>query len=73
MDEDFLFQRQFMQHGVGVVGIWMHNVLCGLFGPGAFFVPAVLAILGAGWRGAVEKNALLAKNLYAFSTIWMFI
>ncbi len=58
--------------GVGVVGIWIHNVLCGLFGPGAFFVPAVLAILGAGWRSAVEKNALLAKNLYAFSTIWMF-
>ena len=57
--------------GVGSVGAWIHNVLCGLFGPGAFFVPVALALLAVGWRSAVEKNALLAKNIYAFSSVWM--
>ena len=57
--------------GVGSVGRWIHDVLCGLFGPGAFFAPVVLALLAVGWRGAVEKNALLAKNLYAIFSMMM--
>ena len=57
--------------GVGVVGKYIHDVLCGLFGPGAFFVPVAIGLLAIGWRGAVQKNALLAKNLYAFFSVVM--
>lgn len=57
--------------GVGSVGQWIRDVFCGLFGVGAFFVPVALALLAVGWRRAAEKNALLAKNLYAFLSVLM--
>ena len=57
--------------GVGSVGKWIRDVFCGLFGFGAFFVPVALALLSVGWRRAVEKNALLAKVLYAVFSVIM--
>ena len=57
--------------GVGSAGQWIRDVFCGLFGVGAFFVPVALALLAVGWRRAVEKNALLAKNLYAILSVLM--
>ena len=56
---------------VGVAGNGLRNVLCGLFGPAAFLTPVVLALIAVGWRRAVEKNALLAKNLYGFFAMVM--
>ena len=57
--------------GVGSAGQWIRDLFCGLFGWGAFFVPVALALLSVGWRRAVEKNALLAKNLYAVLAVLM--
>ena len=57
--------------GVGSVGLWIHDAFCGLFGPGAFLVPVVLAVLAVGWRTAVAKNAVLAKVLYGIFFTWV--
>lgn len=57
------------EYGVGSVGRHIRNFLCGIFGFGAFFVPVILGILAFTWHRAVEKNQLLAKNLYAFFSI----
>lgn len=55
---------------VGTAGGFIRDVLCGLFGYGAFFAPIVLAVLAVGWHKAVEENKLLAKILYGlFFTI----
>ena len=56
------------EKGVGIVGKAISDVLCGLFGFGAFFVPILLGALAVQWSRAVEKNCLLAKCLYAFLT-----
>jgi hypothetical protein len=57
--------------GVGMVGAWLRNFLCGLFGVGALLVPVVLAVLAYFWRKAAEKHALLAKCFYAIMTVLM--
>ena len=49
------------ERGVGVVGKAISDVLCGLFGFGAFFVPILLGFVSVQWSRAVEKNCLLAK------------
>lgn len=57
------------EYGVGSVGRYVRNILCGVFGFSAFFVPVILAILAFTWNRAVEKGNLLAKNLYALFSI----
>ncbi len=57
------------EYGVGSMGRAIRNFLCGVFGFGAFFVPLILLVLAFTWNRAVEKDCLLAKNLYAFFSI----
>ncbi len=66
-----VFSNADVDKGVGHVGRGIRNVLCGLFGFGAFFTPVALALLAVGWRQAVERNALLAKIIYAFVSLLM--
>ena len=40
-----VFEGISSENGVGIVGKWIRDQLCGLFGFGAFFVPILLAIL----------------------------
>ncbi len=54
-----------LKDGVGLVGKWIRDVLCGLFGIGAFVIPVVIASLAISYRGAVEKNSVLARVFYA--------
>ena len=68
----FLLTRIFTdvstEHGVGIVGKAISDVLCGLFGFGAFFVPIFLGFVAVQWTRAVEKNCVLAKCFYALVT-----
>ncbi|MBE6661866.1 MAG: DNA translocase FtsK [Ruminococcaceae bacterium] len=57
------------EYGVGLLGRYVRNFFCGVFGFGAFFVPMILAVLAFTWNRAVEKDCLLAKNLYALFSI----
>ena len=53
-----------LEDGVGFVGKWIRDVLCGLFGIGAFVIPVVIASLAISYRDAVEKNSILARVFY---------
>ena len=68
----FLLTRIFTgvstEHGVGIVGKAISDVLCGLFGFGAFFVPILIGFVAVQWTRAVEKNCLFAKCFYALVT-----
>ena len=60
------------EYGVGRVGRYIRDFLCGIFGFGAFFMPLIFGVLALTWGRAVEKGCLLAKNLYAlFSMIFV--
>ena len=56
------------EHGVGIVGKAISDILCGLFGFGAFLVPILLGLVATQWTRAIEKNCLLAKVFYALIT-----
>ena len=64
-----VFEGVSSENGVGIVGKGIRDLLCGLFGFGAFFVPLFLAILSITWGYAVEKNCLLAKIFYALAAV----
>ena len=64
-----VFEGVSSENGVGVIGKGIRDVLCGLFGFGAFLVPIFMAILSVTWSAAVEKNCLLAKLFYAFASL----
>ena len=64
-----VFEGISSENGVGILGKGIRDLLCGLFGFGAFFVPIFLFILSLTWGYAVEKNCLLAKIFYALAAV----
>ena len=59
-----LFSNSSPENGVGVIGLGIRNILCGVFGIGGFFVPAVIVMFASVWVKAAKKHCLLAKTLF---------
>ena len=50
---------------LGPVGEWIHILLFGLFGWGAFLIPALFVYLGVVWRKLIDEKRLGAKLTFA--------
>ena len=63
------YMRLFEEYGADQGGMFGAEFNCQTFGN--LGISKALALLSVGWRRAVEKNALLAKNLYAVLAVLM--
>ncbi len=54
---------------MGIVGQGVHDIICGLLGVGAFFIPLLVIFLGAFWRKNIDDGKTSQKALFAFLTL----
>ncbi|MBQ8275966.1 MAG: DNA translocase FtsK 4TM domain-containing protein, partial [Clostridia bacterium] len=55
-----------LEQPMGVVGHWLHSLLCGLWSWGAFYIPLLLVYFAIVWRRSVGDGTLGYKLLFAF-------
>ena len=55
-----------LEQPMGVVGHWLHCLLCGLWSWGAFYIPLMLVYFAIVWRRSVGEGTLGYKLLFAF-------
>ena len=63
----FVFVLCFIRRtALGIVGVAVHHVLLGLFGGGAFILPAILVLLAFSYHRDLMSDSLTGKWLSAF-------
>ncbi len=59
----------YTQLSMGFLGSFVQNVCLGIFGCGAYFIPALFLLWTIRWHRAVEKNTLTGEMLFGVTLI----